>query len=151
MTNDLKTLAEKVIATHGQTFLSPRDNILVAEYRKAANPTAILALLAELEALRVDAGRIEYKFSDGLPSPEVLEKIARNEWDHVQQFFKVFDALTRGEWTWTANSRCKYVELRIDMRDGGCIIKDREGVRISAEQLAYQYRAALASAAKGEK
>lgn len=45
-------------------------------------------------------------------------------------------------WQWIKNSRCKYIELRIDMRDGGFIIKDRDGKRISFDQLKYQYKGA---------
>lgn len=42
-------------------------------------------------------------------------------------------------WQWINNSRCKYISLRIDMRDGGFIIVDRDGTRISFDQLKYQY------------
>lgn len=71
-------------------------------------------------------------------SPEVAEKSARNEWDGISDFIDVWNEQQRGKWSWPMNTRCKYVELRIDMRDGGCIIRDRHGVRISAAQLAYQ-------------
>lgn len=73
--------------------------------------------------------------------PQVTEKEQRNEWDHLRDFIPVWKAQQEGKWLWYANSRCKYVELRIDMRDGGCIIKDRWGARISPAQLAYQYKA----------
>jgi len=41
-------------------------------------------------------------------------------------------------WQWFKNSECKYIELRIDMRDGGFILKNGEGERISLERLKYQ-------------
>ena len=41
-------------------------------------------------------------------------------------------------WRWMFNTRCKYIELRIDMRDGAFILKDREGTRISLEELKAQ-------------
>jgi hypothetical protein len=43
------------------------------------------------------------------------------------------------DWTWAMNSKCKYLNLRIDMRDGGHVIMDREGNRISLEDVEYQY------------
>lgn len=123
-----------------------------ANYIAAANPTTILALLAELEGLRakVNPGSVAdarggagpdgaYVFSDGLESPGVMERSQSNTWDNVRDFIKVWQARVAGQWEWFANSRCKYVELRVDMRDGGCIIRDREGVRISPEELAQQY------------
>ena len=41
------------------------------------------------------------------------------------------------EWSWSRTNGfgCKYVDIRIDMRDGGYILKNREGERISAEDL----------------
>ena len=46
--------------------------------------------------------------------------------------------MREGQWHWYANSKCKYVELRVDMRTGSCIIKDREGNRIDPKELAIQ-------------
>lgn len=45
-------------------------------------------------------------------------------------------------WTWTKskNWACKYVDLRIDMRDGAFVICNRDGERISFEELKYQYQ-----------
>lgn len=65
-------------------------------------------------------------------------KRQNNEWDHLRDFGKVWELQREGKWHWYANPQCKYVELRIDMRDGGCIIKDRDGNRISPEQLSFQ-------------
>jgi hypothetical protein len=67
------------------------------------------------------------------------EKEAINLWDHLTDFLSVFALMKAGAWSWACNSECKYVELRIDMRDGGCIIKNKEGKRISPERLAWQY------------
>lgn len=68
----------------------------------------------------------------------LAEKEAKNVWDHLSDFVKVWNKLKTGEWHWYKNSKCKYVELRIDMRTGHCIIRDREGNRINPEDLAYQ-------------
>lgn len=91
----------------------------------------------ELES-RCGPSHEEPTWSKG-PSPAVVEKEKTNTWDHLSDFVEVWKAKQAGKWQWYANSRCKYVELRIDMRDGGCIIRDREQVRISPEELAYQY------------
>lgn len=48
-------------------------------------------------------------------------------------------AVRDGEWTWTRNARCKYVELCIDTRAGLYAIKDRDGERISLADLTFQY------------
>lgn len=42
-------------------------------------------------------------------------------------------------WSWVKNISCKYVDIRIDMRDGGFVLKNREGNRISLKQLQWQY------------
>lgn len=59
-------------------------------------------------------------------------------WDHVDDVLPVIELMRSGKWAWVENMRCKYIELRIDTRDGGCIIRDREKVRITPEQLANQ-------------
>lgn len=57
-------------------------------------------------------------------------------WDQIKA---VVDASIAKEWKWYANTQCKYVELRIDMRDGAALIRNRNGDLISLEQLQYQY------------
>lgn len=73
------------------------------------------------------------------PKLSTSEKSRMNLWDKWADFQRVMDAMLRDEWCWSRNVECKYVELRIDMRDGGCIISDRNGKRISPEHLAWQY------------
>lgn len=75
------------------------------------------------------------------------EKEKSNTWDHLSDFIKVWNAREAGQWQWYENSGCKYVELRIDMRDGGCIIRNRHGKRIMPEELAYQFSTSRAAAA----
>lgn len=41
-------------------------------------------------------------------------------------------------WRWVRNYQCKYISIRIDMRDGGHIIMDRDGTRIDLETLLRQ-------------
>lgn len=45
-------------------------------------------------------------------------------------------------WSWARNMDCKYVDLRIDMRDGGFVLVARDGAekaRISLKMLEWQY------------
>lgn len=70
---------------------------------------------------------------------ELQEKIETNTWDHIDDFLRVLDEAKAGNWHWFKNPKCKYVELRVDMRDGGCFIKDRDGNRIDPKDLAVQY------------
>ena len=38
------------------------------------------------------------------------------------------------------NTKCKYINLRIDMRDGHCLIFDKDNNPIELEDLLFQYR-----------
>lgn len=71
---------------------------------------------------------------------DLKEKIETNTWDNIDDFIKVLELMRDNKWNWAQNSRCKYVNLRVDMRDGGCIIKDKNGVRIAPKTLEYQYK-----------
>ena len=71
---------------------------------------------------------------------ELYTKIKHNIWDNINEVFPAIrETLEDIEWIWPFNSKCKYITVRIDMRDGGCILKDRNGNRISIEDLVYQY------------
>jgi len=48
-------------------------------------------------------------------------------WFSLDRVLEVVKAAREGRWCWSRNSRCKYIELRIDMRDGHCQIRDRNG------------------------
>jgi len=89
------------------------------------------------------------------PSKEFEAKVNANIWetnfDEVIAFIKSAaiedpyeeDGMTLKpgaiDWSWIKNSLCKYIKLSIDMRDGGFILMDRDGNRISLDQLKYQY------------
>ncbi len=72
------------------------------------------------------------------PTPDVQAKMAVNQWDHFGDILPTLKAISRGDWYWGANSRCKYIEIRLDTRDGGCLLFDRERVRISPAQFSHQ-------------
>ncbi len=77
---------------------------------------------------------------------EYDEKIKRNSWHDsvVDELFpvvkEVLDKVKKREWTWTKNWDCKYINVRVDMRDGGSLITNRNGEWISPDQLKYQYK-----------
>lgn len=81
----------------------------------------------------------------------VDEKIETNQWDSIEDVIAILRKVATREWTWSRNTECKYLDLRLDMRDGGCIIKNREGVRISPEYLAWQYSKETPEPPKGGK
>jgi len=73
------------------------------------------------------------------------EKNKQNIWDSIDAFIEVLDKMRDGDWVWYLNSRCKYVDLRVDMRDGGCLMMIDDGnfkgnkIRIDPTELAFQY------------
>jgi len=64
--------------------------------------------------------------------------IWENNFDKTISFIKEATKDEFDGWSWIKNGRCKYISLRIDMRDGGFIILDRDGNRISLEELKHQ-------------
>lgn len=43
-------------------------------------------------------------------------------------------------WWWGKNSKCKYISIHIDTRDGHAILIDRTGKQITIDELLYQYK-----------
>jgi len=41
-------------------------------------------------------------------------------------------------WHWSKNTRCKYIQIYLDTRDGLCTIKDRYGKYITLDELIFQ-------------
>jgi len=68
----------------------------------------------------------------------LAQKQAANVWDHIDDALEVIELARAGRWVWMENTQCKYIELRIDMRDGGCIVKDSKGNRIDLPTLRRQ-------------
>lgn len=67
------------------------------------------------------------------------EKHDCNVWDDIADVLAVLKLIAAGRWCWTKNTRCKYIDVRIDMRSGACIIKDRDGKRILPQDLEHQH------------
>lgn len=61
-------------------------------------------------------------------------------WESKSELKKVFEIVDkaneedRERWKWIT-SKFKYIELRIDMRDGHFVLFDRDGNRVSVEEL----------------
>ena len=73
-------------------------------------------------------------------STKQKDRFDSNSWDHIADLGPVIVAAIKDEnWIWVKNWDCKYINLRVDMRDGGAIIVNRAGKRISPDQLTYQY------------
>ena len=70
----------------------------------------------------------------------LLEK--DNEWNYFfSDVLPVLAASCWYQWSWVGNSRQKYtgIEVRVDMRDLGCIIRDRDGNRVLPQLFAFQH------------
>lgn len=72
------------------------------------------------------------------PSAPARLQMVANHWIPLEQ---VLEAI-RGDWMWIRNSRCKYVDIRVDTRSMHCVIYDRDRVRITLDELRYQYSSA---------
>lgn len=79
---------------------------------------------------------------------EFTKKIQSNVWHDREEFDSVVNTLKElsdennedNHWSWARNTECKYIDIRIDMRDGGFIFMDRTGQRINLDQLKWQYK-----------
>jgi hypothetical protein len=80
--------------------------------------------------------------------PEFEARVNRNSWHNREELAAFMDLIWNqsdeesltNEWSWSRNWDCKYVDIRFDMRDGGFTVRNREGKRISLEQLKWQYK-----------
>lgn len=75
-------------------------------------------------------------------APEYQEKIDNNRWD--RNFNEVVETIKElvkkdSEWSWTKNWDCKCVNIRIDMRDGGFVLVDQHGKRVSLDAIKWQW------------
>lgn len=102
--------------------------------------------LVKRQALIIQAavGRpiIEQTLSEKEYHKKLKTNKQNNEWNF---FFKdVLPTLAASVlygWSWVGNSKCKYTNLnvRIDMRDLGCVIRDRDNNHILPEAFSFQY------------
>gem|GEM_PF-2751658 len=75
--------------------------------------------------------------SDGnaleIPAPFDQTGIAENPW--YADSARFVSALQNRPHRWLVNTQTKYVDIRIDTRDGGFVVKDRDGNRISPNEI----------------
>ena len=71
--------------------------------------------------------------------PQIIKPPDPQKWDDTKRVIEVLQQAMASEWNWSSNTRCKYIDLRIDMRGHSCQIKDREGIAITVEKLKFQY------------
>lgn len=62
------------------------------------------------------------------------------EWENLDDLVASVKSKLEGKWSWTGNMRCKYVSIRVDMRDGKAILLDKDGKRITEEEFARNHR-----------
>lgn len=74
-----------------------------------------------------------------LETATVGDKDRFNVWDRLDVVWETVKRSLSGEWSWCRNTACKYIDIRIDMRDGNCIIKDNTGKRIGPAELRRQF------------
>lgn len=90
--------------------------------------------------------------------PEFDAMVKRNKWhdrseldevvrtiqslSHAKPYEEDGNTLKPGcsDWSWARNYKCKYINVRFDMRDGGFVITNDEGERINLEHLKWQYK-----------
>jgi hypothetical protein len=58
------------------------------------------------------------------------------DWRSIDDVLKL---LVDENWNWHRNQRCKYLALFLDTRDMRCLIRDRNQIRITLEEVAKQY------------
>ena len=56
----------------------------------------------------------------------------------LDKVVQVVSKSLNNEWSWVRNTSCKYITLRIDMRDGKVLLMNREGEEIELHELEYQ-------------
>ncbi len=61
------------------------------------------------------------------------------EWIDSKLVAEVVAHAVSGRWMWWRNTKCKYISIRIDMRDGHCVLRDRDDNIISIEGLKEQH------------
>jgi hypothetical protein len=77
------------------------------------------------------------------PTKEYKAKIEANNWHEHLELDALIAAIkhrvgSKPHWHWVRNPDCKYIDIRIDMRDGGWVLLNRDRERISPDQLKHQ-------------
>jgi hypothetical protein len=67
------------------------------------------------------------------------KKVDENIWDSIEDLLDVLKDMRAGKWKWYLNPEHKYVNARVDMRDGGCIFLTNGKQRIDPKAIKHQY------------
>lgn len=77
----------------------------------------------------------------------ILGEVSPAKWIPLNDILSpILETLHSPAWSWVRNTDCKYINVRIDMRDGHVLLTDRNGKIITIDQLRHQYK----STPKGE-
>jgi hypothetical protein len=60
------------------------------------------------------------------------------DWIPIEDILRVIERAKAGEWEWWRNSNCKYIGIRVDMRDGHCFLTNRDKQPITLAELEHQ-------------
>jgi hypothetical protein len=62
------------------------------------------------------------------------------DWIPIEKVLEIIKLSKEHKWHWgsTKGMKGKYLDLRVDMRDGHCVVKDRDGNLIDIEELKTQ-------------
>ena len=86
-------------------------------------------------------------------SKDFKELLSKNIWHSKEELDEVISVIKdlanmrqnfeaenfkEDQWMWWKNPHCKYVSIRFDMRDGGFILVNDRGARISLDELKAQ-------------
>ena len=69
------------------------------------------------------------------------KKIDNNIWETLDDFSKIMliiEDMKNEKWFWFKNMQCKYINIRMDMRDGHFMLFDRDDNRIEIKDLERQ-------------
>lgn len=125
---------DEELTTVGANLINPTD------YRKRLVEEARIRLMVKkMSNILVN----EFKYKD-TPEGEMQEipfeeKLEKNIWDRLEDFLEILRAAKRGAWVWWRNSKFKYVNIRVDMRDGRCVFIDDDKKRVDINDIRYQY------------
>ena len=119
--------------------ITTQDTIMdwIAEYFDSEMPIAEqLMAFMELSKGQADPNRVVEKLQSLYRA--ALEESPLPPEHYTAAAQEVIDVVSAKEWTWSRNHHCKYISLRIDTRDGKCIIKDRHGEVITLDEVKRQ-------------
>lgn len=83
--------------------------------------------------------QIEQMKQEPVVVPEVIKPPEDTRWYDTQRVIEILQQAMCSQWNWSNNTRCKHIDLKIDMRGHSCQVRDREGIVISIEKLKHQY------------